>query len=410
MPKTDVVIIGSGPAGLHAAIALRTRYGVEALVLEREAEPGGVPRWCRHHSFPCRVKKRLFDGPGYVRAWLREAEAAGVRIRRETTVLALDAAGPAVEITSPEGVGRIEARAVLLAVGARESHRHQRLVAGDRPPGVYTTASLFQSLYLTRSLPQQRFVIVGSEDVSYSCAHALRRAGREVAAVLETAPATRSWPIARWYFERLRGVSHYFGVEGLEVRGRGGVDHVAFFAGGAQHSVGCDAVVFTGGFTPNAELVRASDLEFNPHSRGPSINQCFQTSSPGVFAAGNCLRGAVTADEAAWEGRTAAGAIAAWLDGRLAPAREVRLAADAPIGFASPDRIREGGAGMTRVALWPARHGRGAVLLGESQGTRFWRSSAGAVQPCRRLFVPLSAIPLAGPDVRFQLSFDGGGA
>jgi Dehydrogenases (flavoproteins) len=47
-PQVDVAIVGAGPAGLSAATELR-RLGVgQVLVLDRESEPGGVPRHCGH--------------------------------------------------------------------------------------------------------------------------------------------------------------------------------------------------------------------------------------------------------------------------------------------------------------------------------------------------------------------------
>ena len=124
-----------------------------------------------------------------------------VPILTETTVLRLDAQKPAVQTTSPTGLEEYGARAVLLATGAREAHRHARLVAGDRARGVYTTASLFQSLYGNGHLPERRFVVFGSEDVSYSCVNAIRSQRRTVVAVVETAPATRSFGWLRWFVE-----------------------------------------------------------------------------------------------------------------------------------------------------------------------------------------------------------------
>ena len=52
MPKT-AIIIGAGPAGLSAAVALRRRGIERVVVLEREADPGGIPRHCGHpHTGP----------------------------------------------------------------------------------------------------------------------------------------------------------------------------------------------------------------------------------------------------------------------------------------------------------------------------------------------------------------------
>ncbi|MFZ1431180.1 MAG: FAD-dependent oxidoreductase, partial [Geminicoccaceae bacterium] len=55
----DVAIIGSGPAGLAAAIALRRRGIERVVVLEREAEAGGVPRHCGHPPFGMREFGRV---------------------------------------------------------------------------------------------------------------------------------------------------------------------------------------------------------------------------------------------------------------------------------------------------------------------------------------------------------------
>ena len=47
----DVVIIGSGPAGVAAAYSLRRRGIQRVAIIEREADAGGVPRHCQHPTF-----------------------------------------------------------------------------------------------------------------------------------------------------------------------------------------------------------------------------------------------------------------------------------------------------------------------------------------------------------------------
>ena len=49
--KKDVVIVGGGPAGLAAALAL-DKLGIhDIVVLERESQLGGILRQCIHDGF-----------------------------------------------------------------------------------------------------------------------------------------------------------------------------------------------------------------------------------------------------------------------------------------------------------------------------------------------------------------------
>ena len=82
--STDVAIVGGGPAGLAAAIALRGRGVARVTVLEREATAGGVPRHCGHPPFGMRELGRVLTGPAYARRLVAMAMAAGADIRTGT--------------------------------------------------------------------------------------------------------------------------------------------------------------------------------------------------------------------------------------------------------------------------------------------------------------------------------------
>src|SRR5206468_7002720 len=62
----DVLVVGAGPAGLAAATAL-SRRGRSTIVVEREAEAGGVPRHCAHSGFGWLDLRRVSSGPQYAR-------------------------------------------------------------------------------------------------------------------------------------------------------------------------------------------------------------------------------------------------------------------------------------------------------------------------------------------------------
>src|SRR5215208_8104990 len=98
----DVAIVGGGPAGLAAAVELR-RLGVgEVVAIEREREPGGIPRHARHQGFGLRDLRRPLSGPAYARRYAELAARAGVELRTETMVTGWSPGGP-LELTGPGG-------------------------------------------------------------------------------------------------------------------------------------------------------------------------------------------------------------------------------------------------------------------------------------------------------------------
>ena len=97
--------------------------------------------------------------------------------------------------------------------------------------------------------------------------------------------------------------------------GRGRLDGVelADLRTGAVRFVGCDTLVFTGDWIPDHELARLAGAEIDPGTRGPAVDTALETSVPNVFAAGNLVHAAETADVAALGGRHAARHLAAAL-------------------------------------------------------------------------------------------------
>lgn len=308
---TDVLIIGAGPAGLAAAVALR-RGGVRDLVVvDREGEAGGTPRHCGHLGFGWQDQGRLMSGPAYARRMSDEARSAGVQLQSHTSITGWTGAST-VAYTCPDGLGEIEARAIVLATGCRERPRSARWVPGDRPAGVFTTGSLQRFVYEQRLPVGRRAVIVGAELVSLSALLTLRHAGVKTTAFIDEQPRPQlyfPYDLARTLFAdllsrtpfrartRVTAIRGHKRVEGVEVT------HIDT---GQVEQIACDTVVFTGGWIPEHTLARQGELMLDPGTRGPRVDGAFRTSRSGVFAVGNLLRGVETAGACAREGRRAA--------------------------------------------------------------------------------------------------------
>lgn len=382
--RCDALIVGGGPAGLSAAAELR-RMGVGAVhVLDRERETGGVPRHCAHSPFGLGEFGRPMLGPAFAAALTRRAEAAGARLHAGVSVTALRPGG-AVETASDAGPRRIEARAVLLATGARESSRAARLIGGAKPGGVLSAGALQGLAHLHRRRPFERPVILGTELVSFSALATCRLAGIRPLAMIE--PGERI--TARRVFQLaplLLGASLRLRTELVAIHGGRRVAAATLRGPAGEEEVETDGVIVSGGFRPENALLRASHLAVDPHTLGPEIDQFGRCSDPAYFAAGNLLRGIETAGWCWREGRAVAQAMARALAGALPPMEgATRLAFDAAaLRFVLPQRLAPGDAppAFDRLQMRVARPFSGVTRVGG-------RAIALTSRPERRITRPL---------------------
>ncbi len=404
-----VVVIGAGPAGLSAAVELR-RLGVgPVLVADREPEAGGVPRHSWHTGYGLRDLRRVLTGPAYARSLVSAALAAGAELRTGTTVTSWTT-GPdgvhAVTMTSPAGRQTVQAAAVLLATGCRERPRTARLVPGDRPAGVMTTGELQQRVYLGGERLAGRALVVGAEHVSFSAAMTLAHAGADVIALVTEYERQQSyaafrfgaavrWRVPVWTSGTVRRIVGRRRLEGVEV---------ADARTGAARFVPCEVVVFTGDWIPDHELARLAGLAMDPGTRGPAVDTTLSTSLAGVFAAGNLVHAAETADVAALSGRHAARHITAFLGGvprggRHAARPRLPVLVEPPLRWISPNAI---GASATppplgRFVLRSADFRRGARLEVRQDGRLLARSRPARLIPGRPVHLGAAWLPQVDP-------------
>ncbi|MEV8290604.1 NAD(P)/FAD-dependent oxidoreductase [Streptomyces niveus] len=348
----DVLVVGAGPAGLALASRLAAAGGVGVEVVEREDEPGGVPRYCVHAGFGTRDPRRPMTGPAYALHWADAAVRAGATLRTGVTVTGWSddppkgpptgpPTGPlAVDVTSPAGLERITARAVVLATGARERPRSARLVPGTRPAGVFTTGELQRTVRLRHRPLGRRALVVGAESVSYSAVRILREAGVEVVAMVTELPHHQVSPATALDARLRHGVPLLVGTRVAELLGRGRLSGVVLRrTDGRSTTVACDTVVFTGDWIPDHELARLGGVTLDRATRGPAVDGSFRTDRAGVFAVGNLLRGIEPAGTAAREGLLAAAPVLRHLTDGAAPAARVPVQVEAPLRWITPSRL-----------------------------------------------------------------------
>jgi thioredoxin reductase len=399
---TSVVVVGGGPAGLAAAIELRRRGVEDVLVLEREPEPGGIPRHSDHPGFGVRDLRRLMSGPAYARRYSELARAAGARIATRTMATGWDADG-ALLVTGPEGVAALRPDAIVLATGCRERPRAARLVPGTRPAGVMTTATLQQLVHLHGERVGARAVVVGAEHVSFSAVATLAEGGARTVAMVTEQPRHQSLALFRAGAAARYRTPLHTRTKITRIDGRERVEAVeltALDAGGAR-TVACDTVVFTADWIPDHELAVLAGIALDRGTRGPVVDTALRTERPGVFAAGNLDHGAEPADVAALSGRHAGAAAAAFLEaGRGWPERFVPIACEPPLHWIAPNAIATdaGAPPRDRFLLRACAFLTVPELEVAQDGRTLWHGRARRLQPGRSAALPAAWLPAVDPD------------
>lgn len=325
----DVVVIGGGPAGIAAA-RTAAQCGATVALLEREDELGGILPQCIHHGFGLSRFQRELTGPEYATEELELLEKENVAIFLKTTVVDLKAGR--LEAIGPQGRATFKARAMILAMGARERTAPAIGLASSRPAGIFTAGAAQRLVNIEGCLPGRRAVIVGSGDIGLIMARRLSLEGVDVACVVELSPYPGG--LLRNRVQCLddfgiplflsHAVSKVWGekrVEGVTIVK---VDQKGRPLPGTEQKILCDSLLLSVGLIPENELSLNAGIRLDPATGGPIVDQDCETTVPGIFACGNVVAISDLADDVTAQAELA-GKRAVALLGRQAPKEGIKL-------------------------------------------------------------------------------------
>ncbi len=280
----DVLVVGAGPAGLSAAIAVAER-GKRVLVLDQGLRPGGQI-W-RH--------RQLASLPPHARAMIERALALGVVIANDARVV--DAISPNELVIAFRGrIDRQPTRALILATGARE-----RLLPfpGWTLPGVVGVGGLQALIKSGVSLAGARVVICGTGPLLFPVAATAVAAGADLLLVAEQASrgavlgfgtSLLAKPEALLQAAKYRAVFRkapfHTGSWITAAEGFGHVQRAVVNVRGKSVTFDCDWVATSAGLVPSTEL--AQILGCTTVDGAVDVDDMQGTSVGGVWAIGEC--------------------------------------------------------------------------------------------------------------------------
>jgi NADH oxidase (H2O2-forming) len=278
MEKTNVVVIGGGPAAIIAAVTGKTFYPDQQFTLFRKHSqvmvPCGIPYV--FGTLEDVEKNIMADGA---------LKNAGVELKIDE-VVSIDLAGKNCKTAT----GReIEFDKLVLATGS-EPFVPQGL-EGSNLANVFTVnkdKEYMQSVKMeTESC--QKIVVIGGGFIGAEVSDELSKAGKEVTIVeklphvLEVAFDEEIALKAEKVLQD-RGIKLKTGAGVKKIMGRTAVTGVLLENG---EQLPADAVILAVGYRPNTKLAAAAGLELN--ERGfIKVDEYMRTSNPDILAVGDC--------------------------------------------------------------------------------------------------------------------------
>ena len=293
----DVVVVGSGPGGLAAAISAKKNGAEKVLILERDVELGGILLQCIHNGFGMEVFKEDLPGPSYAQRFIQEVNDLKIDTLLDSMVLEAQSDRHLFVTSRKGGIQEINTSALVFAMGCRERTRAQIRLPGTRPAGVYTAGTAQRWVNVEGFMPGKRFVILGSGDIGMIMARRLTFEGARVERVLEIMPylsgLTRNYVQCLQDFDiplQLRHtIKRIIGSRRVEAIEAVAVDEKWQPIPGREEIIPCDTLLLSVGLIPENELSCQAGVQIDPVTGGPFVDNYFHTSVPGIFSAGNVV-------------------------------------------------------------------------------------------------------------------------
>jgi thioredoxin reductase len=340
--RTEVLVIGAGPAGLAAAMEA-ARLGRSVILVDENpiaAETMGenLPlHFGGGKTQAVRNRNAMLEAVVASEPALAEAFEAGIDIRLGTACWGLYAPGPTVGWLPGPVAGLMEgdrtwmvgAERIIVAAGRRDMGL---AFTGWEKEGVMGATAALRLAQRYGALKARRAVVLGSTAETLQAALALREAGVEIAALIDpgdkaVGPESLLAALAEGGTQMLFGQapSRAEGAEAVAALVVRAVGPDGTLARGEETVIACDTVVLGIGAVPVIELLDAlgARMVFDAARGGtvPVLDGGQQTTVPGVCAVGDCA--------GIWAAKTLDPEIAQ-AEGRRAAATEGAALAPAP--------------------------------------------------------------------------------
>ncbi|MGB9814074.1 MAG: NAD(P)/FAD-dependent oxidoreductase [Thermovenabulum sp.] len=316
MIKTEVAVIGGGPAGLMASLAA-ANMGANVTLIDRNSRLGGQLVKQTHMFFGSEKQYASIRGIDIGKFLASEVEKnPKIKTMLDSTVVAYypDDGVLGIEVEEKKWV-KMKADRIIIATGASE--RFLPFENNDLP-GIYGAGAVQTLMNEHGVLPGKNVLMVGAGNIGLIVSYQLMQAGVNVKAIIDAAPniggywvhaskvARLGIPILTSYTVKAAYPNEMTGA--LERAVIWKVDDKWQPIPGTEKVFNVDVMCIAVGLSPLAELLwqAGCQMVYVPELGGhvPLRNENMETTVPGIYVAGD-VAGVEEASSAMMEGQLA---------------------------------------------------------------------------------------------------------
>ena len=353
----DLVVIGGGSGGLASAISAYDSGVKDILVIEKDEYLGGILNQCIHNGFGLHEFKEELAGPEYAQRFIDELESRNIDFKLNTVVFNINNNNIyentdnnykfIVECSSSSGYELIYCKAVISSTGCSERTGGNINLSGDRPSGIMTAGLAQRYLNIDGYLVGKKVFILGSGDIGLIMARRMVLEGAKVLGVAEIMPYSNG--LNRNIVQCLNDyniplylshtVEKVIGKDRLEKIILSPVDENLNILDTDKKEFEVDTLLLSVGLIPINSLLENIGVKINPKTKGPFVDENYQTSIKGIFACGNSLHVHDLVDYVTEEGRLAGQKVAKYLKNELVCVNNVEVVSKDNVNYVIPNTI-----------------------------------------------------------------------